>query len=211
MKTKAFILAHFILLSIVYQMSAQNIRELTAYSFCNGSGLKSSASDYNLGYSYRETDSTLIISGYLGYENCGIEHIFTAKVDSNKVELTEVIIDTLLTTCTCSKKIKIEIDSFYYNQFTVEFNGDILTDITTKMEKSRFSVYPNPTSGIVKINLSDFSKLSEVEIIDSYGRVVETKQTNEQNYVEFDLSNYMSGLYLIRMKEINVTRFLIRN
>lgn len=126
MKTKVAILVNFLLISIGYQTYAQDNREVTAYSSCNGSGLKSATSDYNLGYSYRETDSTLIISGYLGHENCGIEHIFTAKIDSNKVELSEVIIDTLLATCTCSKTIKIEIDSFFYDQFTVEFDGDFL-------------------------------------------------------------------------------------
>jgi len=211
MKTKVAILVHLILVCIVLHTNAQDNRELTAYSSCNGSGLKSTTSDYNLGYSYRDSDSTLIISGYLGYENCGIEHIFTAKIDSNKVELSEVIIDTLLATCTCSKMIKIEVDSFYYNHFTVEFNGDFLTGIPSIIQKNIFRIYPNPTADNIKIDLTDKSISTAIEIIDTYGRIIKSTRTNGQNSIEFDLSNYMPGLYLIRMKDLNITRLLIKN
>lgn len=67
MKTKVIIVIHFILLSIVYQINAQGVREVTGNSSCNGPGVKSATSDYNLGYSYRNPDSTLTISGNLGY------------------------------------------------------------------------------------------------------------------------------------------------
>lgn len=211
MKTNVFILALIILLSIEYQTNAQNIRELTAYSSCNGSGYKSATSDYNLGYTFQESNSTLIISGYLGNENCGIMHIFSVMIDSNKVELSEEIIDTLLMTCTCSKRIRIEIDSFYYDQFSVEFNGDFLTDIPSIKQKQSFNIYPNPTNGIIKVDLNDLSKSMEIEIIDSYGRIIKSNQTKGQNSVEIDLSNYMSGLYLIRIADLNLTRLFIKN
>ncbi len=211
MKSKIIILTPLILISIVCQIKAQELRELTASSSCNGSGLKSAMSDYNIGYSYRDADSTLIISGYLGYENCGIEHVFTAQLDSNKVVLSEVIIDTLLATCTCSKMIKMEIDSFYYDQFTVEFNGSFLTDIPSIKQENNFRIYPNPTNGIIKVDFTDLSMSTEIDLIDSYGRIIKSNEMNGQNAVEFDLSNYVSGLYLIRINELNLTRLLIKN
>ncbi len=211
MKTKVLIIAHLVLLCIVCQINAQNTRELTDYSSCNGVGLKSATTDYRLGYSYRSVDSTLIITGYLGYENCGIEHIFTTKIDSNEVVLSEIIIDTLLATCTCSKKIKIEIDSFCFDQYTVEFNGNLLTDIPSIEQKNSFNIYPNPTNGITRVELTDLTKSTVIDLIDCDGRPIKSIQTKGQNFIEFDLTNYPSGLYVIRIKELFLTRLLIKN
>jgi hypothetical protein len=210
MKTNLYGIVLIMLFSIVCQIDAQVNRELIAFSACNGSGFKSSASDYSLGYTYRATDSTLIISGYLGYENCGIEHIFTANIDSNKVILSEVVVDTLLATCTCSKTIKIEIDSFYFDQFTVEFDGELLTGIPFIKQVNRFRVYPNPTNGVVNVELAESSISADIEIMDFYGRTIQSKQLKGQNLIEVDLSHCASGVYLIRIREFNVTRLLVK-
>jgi hypothetical protein len=153
----------------------------------------------------------LIISGDLGSENCGIEHIFTASIDSNKVELSEVIIDTLLATCNCFKVINIEIDSFCYDQFTVVFNGEFLTGISSFKHTETLSIYPNPTNDVIKVNLTDISKSTEIELFDCHGRIIKSINTNGQSYIEFDLSNYRSGIYLVRIKELNLSRLLIKN
>jgi hypothetical protein len=211
MKKIALILTTLILICNSTNLIAQNLRELTFYSSCNSAGLKSSTPSYNLGYKYLPVSHTLVISGNIGYENCGIRHIFNAVVDSNKVMLSESIIDTMLATCSCAKKIKMEIDSFYYDQFTVEFEGEYLTDILWVKNQINSNIYPNPTKGIVNLDLPNGINSSEIDLIDCYGRIIETKIINGQSSINFDLSNYKTGLYLIRIRDLNLTRVVIKN
>ncbi|MBN2891352.1 MAG: T9SS type A sorting domain-containing protein [Bacteroidales bacterium] len=59
-------------------------------------------------------------------------------------------------------------------------------------------ISPNPTSGIFKINFSNISANAEVEIFTVDGKKVLTSSiTADKN--EFDLSDYESGLYMIKI------------
>jgi len=211
MKKIALIITTLLLIGNSTNLIAQDLRELTFYSSCNSYGLKSSTPEYNLGYNYLPVSHTLVISGNIGYENCGIRHIFTAMIDSNKIILSETIIDTMLATCSCAKKIIMEIDSFYYDQFTVEFEGEYLTDILWVEPQKEIKIYPNPTKGMVNLDLANILNSSETDLIDCYGRIIETKIINGQSSINFDLSNYKTGLYLIRIRDLNLTRVIIKN
>lgn len=207
MKTITQILALIILSANINLLKAQDFRELTFYSICSGSGFKSSLSDYQLGYSFRNM-STLIVSGYLGTENCGIEHIFTVRVDSNEVMISETIIDTLLATCTCYKRVQMEIDSFYFEQFSVSFNGELLMDTPKIGTRWNLLIYPNPTQGKITIELDDYNRNSEIDVSDCYGRIVNTKKANGLSSIHFDLSNFTPGVYLVRIRNTNETRIV---
>lgn len=196
-------------LNCLYVLKAQDQKDIISSSFCDGFSNKSSDNDYRLGYSYRENESILIISGYLGNENCGIEHIFTANIDSNMIVLTEEIIDTLLTTCYCSKKIKIEIDSFFYEEFTVEFNGEFLADVPSDNLNYSFKLYPNPAKDFVKVDMIENSGFKEIELLDCNGRTIKTISAEGKNSVEFDLRDCKPGLYFLKTK--SQTFSLIKN
>jgi hypothetical protein len=211
MKNLKHALTLLVLMSSVCKLNAQDLRELTFYAYCNGTMFKSVNADQNIGYSFRDFDSTLVISGSIGSENCGIQHIFNARIDSNKVVLTETIIDTLLATCTCWKIIKIEIDSFFYDEFTVELNGELLLSIPSITQINDLRIFPNPTNEIIRIDLSNYYHSSEIELLDCSGRIIKTKKINGQSSIYFDLSDYKTGLYMINIRDSNMSKLVIKD
>lgn len=68
-------------------------------------------------------------------------------------------------------------------------------------ETVEYKVYPNPTSGIVKI-LSQNTNMEEAEImvLDTQGQVVRTIKGISGRLVEMDLSSFPKGLYLIKIR-----------
>ena len=56
-------------------------------------------------------------------------------------------------------------------------------------------IYPNPTNNIVRI--SSEIAIDKFEIIDAYGKIINTKVSNSSNF-EIDLSNFSTGLYFLR-------------
>ena len=65
-------------------------------------------------------------------------------------------------------------------------------------------IYPNPTTGIVTIELSTetAAQKPEIQVFDVYGRllsVVETRHGTSLQTVEIDLSRYATGVYLIKV------------
>ena len=69
---------------------------------------------------------------------------------------------------------------------------------------SSFSIYPNPTDGIIEIQLKELSGSDRIEIIDIQGRVVYTKNLNNTS-TQIDLSALASGTYTVRMIGDNVS------
>ena len=62
---------------------------------------------------------------------------------------------------------------------------------------SDFTVFPNPSFGNAKINISDISAATTVEVIDNAGRVIKTVELKGNNSVNVD--NLQKGIYLIRI------------
>ncbi len=78
---------------------------------------------------------------------------------------------------------------------TVEDNLSIAED-----EIDQVSIYPNPTSGILTVNVSslDLNSLS-IEIVDITGKVIETKSSLTNGNVSFDMTSYANGVYQVRV------------
>ncbi len=68
-----------------------------------------------------------------------------------------------------------------------------------------FLIYPNPTNGKITIELTNSSKLpAEVSIYEAFtGKLLQIENGTDE--VELDLTNYASGLYLIRVRVGNKT------
>jgi len=59
------------------------------------------------------------------------------------------------------------------------------------------SIYPNPTSDIINIDLKD--KLNaEIQIFNMYGKKVYNKQF-VQDFIAIDISNYTNGIYILKI------------
>ncbi len=63
-----------------------------------------------------------------------------------------------------------------------------------------FEIYPVPTEGIVYVSMSGGSGTYELELRDLQGKLIELKKVGaESSTVYFDLSDYDSGIYLIKV------------
>jgi len=64
--------------------------------------------------------------------------------------------------------------------------------------KDAISVYPNPATDFIGINLSSNATLKEIKILDLTGRTIETRPVQKgENNVRISVSDYPSGVYLI--------------
>ena len=78
----------------------------------------------------------------------------------------------------------------------------ILTEDTTEItdnEEIAFTVYPNPTSGIVTMELNpENCQTAEIQIFDIYGRQLQVMPVTGER-TETDLSQYATGIYMLKI------------
>jgi hypothetical protein len=84
---------------------------------------------------------------------------------------------------------------------TIEINMGQPNSITEL--KDIFNIYPNPSNGLVNIEISKYDN-STVTVMDLSGRVIMTKELNQSNSV-IDLKNQAKGIYLIKLNIDNQT------
>ncbi|MDA3928866.1 MAG: glycosyl hydrolase [Prolixibacteraceae bacterium] len=78
-----------------------------------------------------------------------------------------------------------------------------------QFNRNEISIYPNPTNGKLYFDyLKDNGKINTVKIWNSEGRLmIHRKDIDENTSLEFDLSNFKNGIYLV---EINADQFNFR-
>ena len=78
----------------------------------------------------------------------------------------------------------------------------ISIDLTSTEEnlESSLKLYPNPTNGLISIELEGLQK---VMVYNALGQVLLSKET-EGNYLQLDLSGFENGLYWLRASSQNV-------
>jgi hypothetical protein len=81
----------------------------------------------------------------------------------------------------------------------IEITQNPNTGVNSFAEKVDVSVYPNPTHGLLYIELNSYSNPVDLMIYDSYGRtVVKHQLLSEKN--SYDLSKLASGTYFVRLQ-----------
>ena len=63
--------------------------------------------------------------------------------------------------------------------------------------REKIMVYPNPTNGIVRMQM-DKQSVTEVQVFDLFGKMLFRQSANENDF-SIDLSNYSTGTYLLRI------------
>lgn len=81
---------------------------------------------------------------------------------------------------------------------------EIVTGIDDSSSTPLAIIFPNPTSAILNIEALSVDKNTNVEIIDPKGSIVLTSHV--ENLTKFDLTNYKSGLYTIRIYNNNISQ-----
>ena len=83
----------------------------------------------------------------------------------------------------------------YAPRLIIEHDGSPSTSINAV--KSKVEMYPNPTTGLVTININNNEFTSgTVKVVNSYGAVIETTNISNTMHV-LDMSSYSAGLYFI--------------
>ena len=66
-----------------------------------------------------------------------------------------------------------------------------------------YSLYPNPTIGIINIDIETKNNgLLKIELLNAIGQVIMT-ETSESNRFTFNLQNYPAGIYFVKLIEQN--------
>lgn len=98
---------------------------------------------------------------------------------------------------------------------TEDYSVNIQASSSSEISESTLnaiSVYPNPTNGILTINLAHVqADVQSVELRDVTGRIIASTQPINGNVV-FDLSNETAGIYFVTVKTTSgtVTRKIVR-
>ena len=98
------------------------------------------------------------------------------------------------------------------NETTCSF--DVLVNAyvgVENMKHNSVSIYPNPTNGIINVELSN-NNTHQLTISDIMGKILVKRTTDEQNKT-INLSNFESGIYIISIqtdKEIFKTKIIKR-
>ncbi len=85
----------------------------------------------------------------------------------------------------------------------ISLSGKGFKKVEASVEYDRFnnsiSMYPTPTSSELNIDINYKDKISEINLLDLSGQLLETRElTRSVNNISFDLSGYSSGVYLIQ-------------
>jgi len=91
-------------------------------------------------------------------------------------------------------------------------NFEEKTDITTITPDTPITIYPNPTNGEFRIEMSDMGyEILEIEIFDVFGNLVSNLKSQISNHA-FDLSNVPTDVYYIKIKTSygTITRKIVK-
>jgi len=70
----------------------------------------------------------------------------------------------------------------------------------TEGENMQITIFPNPTSNILNVDLTNIEETGTIEILNLQGILLDKKQFISHSKVIFDLSGFPSGLYLVIAK-----------
>jgi len=82
----------------------------------------------------------------------------------------------------------------------VEVVGSTATKIDNESYSNSFKIYPNPASGYVNVDITDFNKSASVSIYNITGQLVKRVNTNSSR-VRVDLSGLTKGSYFVKVND----------
>jgi len=94
------------------------------------------------------------------------------------------------------------------------FTGQTAPSRTPVREKDYLMIYPNPTTGILNVQLSNYdSPNNEIKVLDMYGKlldvVVEANDYSPVQTLQVDLSRYPDGVYFVQTPNSTVKKVLL--
>jgi hypothetical protein len=96
---------------------------------------------------------------------------------------------------------RVDEGNFTSNALSFNYNGDLPLGGLEKIGEAEFSLFPNPSSGVITLELSD-AGVHHIQVLNSKGSLVYEKDQFEQEEI-LDLSEFVQGLYLIKVSNSN--------
>jgi len=121
---------------------------------------------------------------------------------------------------TTGTTLKVYVGNGYYgNENSGSWTGTLtLNGVTNSLGvnenlTSKFSVYPNPATNLVKISSDSNTLFDDVKIIDLNGRTVKTVNLNKVANAEINISDLASGVYMLSISSENgsATKKIVKN
>jgi len=82
--------------------------------------------------------------------------------------------------------------------FSTNCSNPCIVNINHLTSFSNFSIYPNPTNGLINIEFNTNKSYFEIEIFSLLGGLVYVNKVNSSKLI-VNLSNYPKGIYLMRL------------
>jgi hypothetical protein len=161
-------------------------------------GVDTIFSDSNLQDTFYELDAGAGFSSYLWSEGSTTRKLI---IDSNNDGLVSVVV-TNVSGCEGSDSVIV----------------DFRLSVGSNLEVSTITMYPNPTSDVINIEVSNFNNLDNVNvtILDLSGKVVMTNKLvgNGNSFNQtYDVSSFATGTYFVQFEangEVITRQFIIK-
>ncbi len=157
-----------------------------------------SGSDGILDTPNQEVETYTCPSSFPFYDNCSASG--NGVMYMNYMDYTDDICMNMFTNGQ-TNRMSLAMQSFYPT-LLVSTGCDVLPGINETIDKFSFSVYPNPTDGIVNLDMYLMENIGEsitIQVSNMLGRVILTEKVNHPNGKthQVDLQDQSAGIYFI--------------
>jgi len=112
-----------------------------------------------------------------------------------------------LTTWAGQNNVQVAFETYNYfgnNLYIDNVNIGMMTDIAENNIQDEIQIYPNPTNGIINIQVPDDLRNTDISIYNMQGAEILKIETSEgERIYSADLGEYSEGMYLIRVNKAN--------
>ncbi|MBD3637904.1 MAG: T9SS type A sorting domain-containing protein [Crocinitomicaceae bacterium] len=95
-------------------------------------------------------------------------------------------------------------DFDYFHSFTNPIWINWNEHATTPESDNSFSIYPNPTSQSIVIELINFENVETLQVFDNSGRLIYVTAVNQPK-IQIDLADFAAGIYLVKVNHTDGT------
>jgi len=143
---------------------------------------------------------------------------YNVKVEVNGTEVKYYVDNVLLRTGATTITEQVEQLRFAHDNYGgfAYVDNIVMTDLSlgvAEQNASKFSVYPNPSNGLVTISNDLNTALNSVSLTDINGRTVKTVALNGDSSAQVNISDLSAGVYMITINsdQGSVTKKIVKN
>ncbi len=70
----------------------------------------------------------------------------------------------------------------------------------SELENSNISIYPNPTNGIINIELNTITTIDKISISDLQGKIIYLNESLTKSSIQIDLNEFSNGVYMMELQ-----------